>query len=277
MSGCLNNKIRMKEDQLLLKEYINTICKYSDFDFSNYSESINRRLLDFMETEEISSATELTTKFHNDELFHMKLLEGVTVRYTSIFRDPGFYLTLRNQVLPYLSTFSNLKIWISGCSTGEEVYSLAILLQEMQMLEATEIVATDINDYALSIAQEGIYDQCRIHEYSKNYVDAGGRSSFGSYYSFDGNMIKVNEKLRKNIIFQKNDLLKDVIPGVFNLILCRNVLFYFNEDVKNAVVSRLSNSLRNYSYLAVGTKERIENNVDFTCIDTANKIYRKVI
>jgi len=169
----------------------------------------------------------------------MKLLEGVTVRYTEVFRDPEFFMTLRNQVLPYLSTFSDIRIWVAGCATGEEVYSLAILLEEYGMLEQASIYATDINTGSLAIAERGVYHPTRIREYTVNYAKSGGRLHFGKYYSIKDNKLVMSEHLKRNVHFIKNDLLKDKMDGEFNLVLCRNVLFYFTEEFQKLLWIKL--------------------------------------
>jgi len=267
----------MKNSISLFEEYKETIQKYSGFDFSPYSDSINHRLVNFMETERIGSAVELKHKLNSDSLFHVKLLEGVTVRYTEVFRDPGFYLALRNQVLPYLSTFSDIRIWIAGCSTGEEVYSLAILLQECDMLKNSTIYATDINPDSLAIAERGVYQSTRIREYTVNYSMAGGRSYLGKYYSLKNNMIVMNDELKKSLKFIKSDLLKEQPEGTFNLVLCRNVLFYFTGEFQENVINRVADTIRNYGYFATGVSETINSKNIFTGIDQEQKIYRKVI
>jgi chemotaxis protein methyltransferase CheR len=207
----------------------------------------------------------------------MKLLEGVTVRYTEVFRDPHFFMTLRNQVLPYLSTFSNIKIWVAGCATGEEVYSLAIMLQEYDMLEQTTIYATDINSDSLAVAERGVYHPTRIREYTLNYAKSGGRLHFGKYYSIKDDKLLMSDHLKSRVHFFKNDLLKDKMDGEFNLVLCRNVLFYFTEEFQKIVVNKVADSIRNYGYFATGTSEKICMENTFSCIDQTSKIYRKVV
>ncbi len=267
----------MKTNSILFNEYLETINEYSDFDLTPYSDSINHRLMNFMESEMIGSTFELKYKLKNDSRFHMKLLEGVTVRYTEVFRDPHFFMTLRNQVLPYLSTFSNIKIWVAGCATGEEVYSLAIMLQEYGMLDQSTIYATDINSDSLAVAERGIYHPTRIREYTVNYAKSGGRLHFGKYYSIKDNKLVMTDDLKSKVHFFKNDLLKDKMEGEFNLVLCRNVLFYFTEEYQELVIDKVAGSIRNYGYFATGVSETIGMKNIFSCIDQTSKIYRKVI
>jgi chemotaxis protein methyltransferase CheR len=267
----------MKKQGDTFQDYIDAVSEYSELDLSSYSVSVNKKLISFIESERIGSASELKMKLNSDRMFHMKLLEGVTIRYTEVFRDPDFFISLRNQVLPYLSTFSSINIWVAGCSTGEEVYSLAILPHEYDMLDQATIFATDINQDALRIAENGIYHPARIREYSVNYTRSGGKKFFGRYYSLKDDMIVMNENLKKKIQFDRSDLLKDEVKGKFNLVLCRNVLYYFTDDSQKEVISTIARSIRNYGYFATGLTERISTENVFSCIDQANKIYRKVI
>lgn len=269
--------MQVEESPLLFEEFVSTINEHSEFDFTPYSNSMNHRLMNFMESERINSAFELKNKLKHDRTFHMKLLEGVTVRYTEVFRDPEFFMTLRNQVLPYLSTFSDIRIWVAGCATGEEVYSLAILLEEYGMLEQASIYATDINTGSLAIAERGVYHPTRIREYTVNYAKSGGRLHFGKYYSIKDNKLVMSDHLKRNVHFIKNDLLKDKMEGEFNLVLCRNVLFYFTEEFQKIVVDKVAGQIRNYGYFATGISEQISGNSFFTCIDSESKIYRKVM
>lgn len=267
----------MNVSSFLLDEYMDAISKHSDFDLGPYSESVNMRLKNFIESEKINSSFELKYKLKNDKRFHMKLLEGVTVRYTEVFRDPHFFMTLRNQVLPYLATFSEIKIWVAGCATGEEVYSLAILLDEYEMLGKSVIYATDINQDSLAVAERGVYHPNRIREYTLNYSRSGGRLHFGKYYSLKNDKIVMSEHLKSRAQFFKNDLLKDKMEGEFHLVLCRNVLFYFTEQFQNKVIDKISDRIRNYGYFATGISETISAKNTFSCIDQKNKIYRKII
>ncbi|MBL0103303.1 MAG: protein-glutamate O-methyltransferase CheR [Bacteroidetes bacterium] len=258
--------------------YIDILSKESHVDFSQYTEmTINRKLEEFITDEKIISPEEFRTKFTTDKMFHMKLLEGLTVRYTELFRDHEFYMALRYQVLPYLSTFSGLRIWSAGCSTGEEAYSLAILLDEYGLLENTTIVATDVNPANIEYGKLGQYSTHRIREYTRNYVNSGGRSQLGKYYSVRGGSIEFGERLKKHIQFQQHDLVKDEAPGSFDLVLCRNVMIYFSHALQTAVTARLAGGVRCYGYLAVGMQESLVNKAhQLTAIDNDYQIYRKV-
>jgi chemotaxis protein methyltransferase CheR len=262
----------------LLTPYIEIISEESPMDFSQYTElTISRKLEEFIKEEKIISPDEFRTKFTTDKMFHMKLLEGLTVRYTELFRDPEFYMALRYQVLPYLSTFSELRIWSAGCSTGEEAYSLAILLDEYGLLDNATIIATDVNPANIEQAKKGHYSTHRIREYTRNYANSGGRAQLGKYYSVQKGAIEFCDRLKKHIHFQQHDLIKDQIPGSFDLILCRNVMIYFSGLLQTHVTERLTSGVRCYGYLAVGMQEKL-NSKDhhISPIDEEYRIYRKV-
>jgi chemotaxis protein methyltransferase CheR len=262
----------------LLKPYKEILTEESLVDFSQYTEmTINRKLEEFISDEKIISPDDFRTKFKTDEMFHMKLLEGLTVRYTQLFRDPQFYMALRYQVLPYLSTFSELRIWSAGCSTGEEAYSLAILLDEYGLLDKATIIATDVNPANIEFAHKGHYSTHRVREYTRNYVNSGGRSQLGKYYSVNHGSIEFNERLKERIEFRQHDLVKDEAPGSFDLVLCRNVMIYFSQMLQTSVTASLSGGVRCYGYLAVGMQETLfQSDHQLTSIDNDYKIYRKV-
>jgi chemotaxis protein methyltransferase CheR len=262
---------------LPINEILNTINDHSGIDFNLYSESITNRIEGFFKDENISGVCELKEKLDRDVLFKAKLIESITIRYTEIFRDPFFFLSLKNKVLPYLSTFPKIKIWIAGCATGEEVYSLAILLHECGLLNRTEIWATDINESSLEFADRGLYYPNRIREYTVNYTQAGGRFTLGRYYSIKDNMIQMNELLKRSVKFEKHNLLNDDVHGEFDLVLCRNVLYYFKDKNQKLVVHKIMQGIRNYGYFSSGISEQIADCPELKAIDSSNKIFRKVI
>lgn len=267
----------MSTTTLPLNEILDTINDHSGIDFNQYSESITNRIEGFFRDEKINGVCELKEKLDRDELFKTKLIESITIRYTEIFRDPFFFLSLKNRVLPYLATFPSINIWIAGCSTGEEVYSLAILLHECGLLNRSRIWATDINESSLEFAERGLYYPNRIREYTVNYSQAGGRYTLGRYYSINDNMIQMNELLKRNVKFDKHNLLKDEVHEEFDLVLCRNVLFYFKDKNQKAVVNKIMQGIRNYGYFSSGISEQIADCPNLKPIDSSNKIFRKVI
>ena len=189
--------------------------------------------------------------------YFYSFLPKLTITTTEFFRDPAFFLYLRRTILPVLKTYPRLKIWNAGCSTGEEVYSLAILLTEEGLLERTIIHATDINTQALELAQKGIYDQNKIEDFNKRYVATGGKRSPSAYYTAEYSLFRFNPNLRKNIVFSNHNLTVDTVFIEANLILCRNVLIYFTRKLQDRVLKILSQSLVYRGYLALGTQESL--------------------
>ena len=195
-----------------------------------------------------------------------------------MFRDPSFYLAVRKTVIPILRTFPFIKIWLAGCSTGEEVYSMAIVLKEEGLLEKSLIYATDINEVVLTKAREGIYTLDRIKEYTSNYQKAGGNASFASYYMAKYDAEIMDQALKKQIVFSQHNLATDNVFGEMQLILCRNVLIYFERDLQNRVISLFHESLGRQGVLCLGSKESIrytEKQASFREIISQEKIYQK--
>lgn len=251
------------------------------YDFTGYSKSsVNRRLQQFMVTEKIACIEDLQVQILRHPEFHVKLAQNLTVNFTEMFRDPLFYRSLVKKVFPFLSTYPTIKIWHAGCSTGEEVYSLAILLEEYDLLKRTKIYATDINETCLFKAEKSVYSSTQVRKYTRNYILAGGRRDFSEYYTAQNNGVTFREELRRNISFFPHNLATDSSFNEFHLILCRNVLIYFNRDLQNKVVKLFLESLNNLGYLALGNKETLlfnELKTRFAFIDKEEKIYRKVM
>jgi len=251
------------------------------YDFSDYARStIDRRLHHFLVKEKISSPSELIDKLKMQKMFHVKLTEALTVNFTEMFRDPSFFVSLTRKVFPFLATYPSIKIWHAGCSTGEEVYSLAILLHELDLLHKTKIYATDMNETCLKTASEGIYSFEQIRHYTHNYRKAEGRKDFSCYYEATNNGARIHDFLKKNVSFFPHNLVSDHSFNEFHLILCRNVLIYFNRDLQGRVVDLFNKSLNNLGYLAIGNKENLLFNgqrKNFGIVDKEEKIYRKVV
>lgn len=251
------------------------------YDFREYAAlTIERRLKSFMLNENISEVEQVIDQLKSDPMFHVKLTEALTVNFTEMFRDPSFFVSLIRKVVPFLATYPSIKIWHAGCSTGEEVYSLAILLHELELLHKTKIYATDLNDSCLQIAQKGIYSFEQIKNYTSNYRKAGGNSDFSKYYDANKDGVQLKEFLKKNITFFQHNLVTDHSFNEFHLILCRNVLIYFNRDLQSRVVELFKLSLNNLGYLAIGNKENLlfnQQRTNFAFIDKEEKIYRKVL
>jgi len=258
-----------------------SLLKASGNDFTGYSQgSITRRLLLFMKSKKINSLSELRERICVEPGLSSQVSRALTVNYTELFRDPGFFKTLREKTFPYLSTYPSVKIWIAGCSTGEEIYSLAILLHETDLLRKAKIYATDCNEEVLEIASSGIMSPYIVREASARYIQSGGKFSLAKYYAFQNNKILFHDFLRSDIQFVKHNLISEPVLNEFHLVLCRNVLIYFNPDLQNHVLNLLQKSLNNLGYLGTGNKENIrlsQAGKSFRAIDSKNKIYRKIL
>ena len=221
----------------------------------------------------------MTSDILHDPSVFEKVVYDFSITVTEMFRDPSFYQSLRNKIIPYLKTYPFIKIWHAGCATGEEVYSLAILLKEEGIYNKATIFATDFNEHALDVARQGIYSLKDTQKYSTNYQKAGGKASFSDYYYARYNSAIMRKSLSKNVTFANHNLVTDGVFGEMHLILCRNVLIYFNKDLQNKVLTLFNESLIHGGFLALGSKETlsfssIEN--DFKPIDKKNKIFRKI-
>lgn len=248
------------------------------YDFSGYSiASYKRRVIRVMVNFKLTSIADLKNKLANDEIFFNVFLEEVTVNVTEMFRDSEFYKFLRREIIPELSTYPMIRIWHAGCSSGEEVYSLAILLKEADLLKRSIIYATDINQNVLAKAKVGAYDMKLINEYNKNYKNSGGLFDLSDYYTIKNNMAVFNEEFSKRMVFSPHNLILDKSFNEFNLILCRNVLIYFNRVLQNKVIELFSKSLSPFGYLALGSRESLEfNNINdgFELVSQKQKIWR---
>ena len=228
------------------------------YDFRNYSPAhMKRRAVRRMKALGLESISELQDKMLRDATIFKLLLSDFSINVTEMFRDPGFYKSFREEVVPVLKTYPFIKVWHAGCSTGEEVYSMAILLKEEGLYDRTQIYATDFNEIVLQKAKKGIYDIGDIKHYTKNYQKAGGKASFGDYYIAKYDSVILDESLKKRIIFADHNLVTDGVFGEMHVIVCRNVLIYFNEDLQNRVLNLFYDSLNNGCFLCLGSKESL--------------------
>jgi chemotaxis protein methyltransferase CheR len=256
------------------------VYRHYGFDFRSYAyASIRRRLWKRIEAESLSSISELQALVLHDTSAMERLLLDLSVSVTAMFRDPGFYQVFRNEVIPLLRTYPFIRIWHAGCSTGEEVYSTAIVLQEEGLLDRTRVYATDINDAVLQQAKAGIFPLNRMQEYTENYIRAGGKRSFSEYYTakYDGAIF--SPSLTQNVVFSQHNLVTDRSFSEFNVIFCRNVLIYFDRDLQNRVHQLFYDSLAMFGVLALGSKESLRFSQYEPCyekLDPREKLYRKV-
>jgi chemotaxis protein methyltransferase CheR len=259
---------------------IQEIHTHYGYDFSGYARaSVYRRIRRFLSQKQLTSLEELRKPLFADSFFFENFLQEVTVNVTEMFRDPSFFLALRTHVLPILSTYPFIKIWDAGCSTGEELFSLAILLEEEGLLGRTKIYATDINQKVLKQAKEGIFSASHMPAYTSGYYAAGGKREFSSYYRSSYGNVKFDASLVRNVVVYPHNLATDSSFNEFHLILCRNVLIYFNRELQERVFKLFDESLVSLGYLALGKKETLAMSgisSDYDYVDKNNRIYRKL-
>jgi len=228
------------------------------YDFRDYGKAhTKRRILHRLALSGIDSVTDLLHQVLYDEAFFHLLLQDLSINTTEMFRDPEFFLHLRENVIPVLKTYPFIKIWHAGCSTGEEVYSLAIILKEEGLLNRSQIYATDFNPSVLQKAREGIYSSAQIKDYTRNYLKSGGKYSFSDYYSARYDSAILKKVLKDNIVFAEHNLVTDSVFGEMNLIVCRNTLIYFNKNLQDKVIGLFRDSLVAGGFLCLGSKESI--------------------
>ncbi|MBW4555314.1 MAG: protein-glutamate O-methyltransferase CheR [Trichormus sp. ATA11-4-KO1] len=264
------------EIQLLLQG----MYQYYGYDFRNYAlSSLKRRIRNFIHLEGLSNISALQERLLHDRTCLERFLLAVTVNVTSMFRDPSFYLAFRNQVIPMLRTYPFIRIWHAGCSSGEEVYSMAILLQEENLYHRCRIYATDTNEKVLKNAKSGIFPLRMMQEYTQLYLKSGGKQAFSKYYTAAYDNAIFQASLKENIIFAQHNLVTDSSFNEFNVILCRNVLIYFNQILQKQVHELFYNSLCTFGILGLGRQESIK----FTAyedyydeIAKGEKLYRRL-
>lgn len=239
---------------------IQNILTWHHYDFTYYSrDSLKRRINRLYKFEKVNSYEELSEKIRCDKDYINYFIGRITVNVTEMFRDPEFFEALRKAILPALAERKQIKIWHAGCSSGEEVYSTAILLEEAGLLDRSILYASDINEQVLEIARNGIFPLSLMQLYAKNYLECGGQKDFSSYYDKVEGGLKLKEVLKKNMIFTNHNLASDSKFNHFDLIICRNVLIYFDNDLQEKVLTLFDSSLLPNSYLALGEKETIRS------------------
>ncbi len=226
----------------------------------------------------LEDISQIQSKVLNDEAFAYQLLQDLSITVTEMFRDQGFYRSLRENVIPVLKTYPFIKIWHAGCATGEEAYSMAIIMQEEGLYDRSTIYATDFNQNALNRAREGIFSNAMMKEYTTNYQLSGGKESFSNYYTSSYDNVIMNQSLKKNIVWANHNLVTDSVFAEVNLILCRNVLIYFDNNLQNKVQRLFYDSLINGGILCLGSKEGLrftDFHEKYTELDKKQRIYKK--
>lgn len=278
----MKNKIQIPDETISdseLKSLIHFIKMVHSFDFSNYTKaSLKRRISRIMDLEKLSYF-DLTNHLVNNAAYFDHFLAEVTVNTTEMFRDPLFFRSVKETIIPYLKSYQHIKIWSAGCSTGEELYSLAILFSEENIYDRSFFYGTDINHDVLIHAKEGIYNLQKMKLYSENYIQLGGSFSFANYYTAKYDAAVLNRTLKQNVLLSVHNLISDGAFNEFQLITCRNVLIYFDIELQERVIKLFYESLANFGFLCLGAKESIRNNElakKFKIIDKTNNIYQKI-
>lgn len=269
----------MSFDKKEWNKLLDSIRLVYGYDFTDYAEaSLRRRINGFMNRRNIEALDTLEQMILKDQKFFEEFIQELSVTVTEMFRDPLFYKSLRESVMKRLATYPFIKIWIAGCATGEEVYSVAILLQEEALLNRSVIYATDINQGSIQIAKEGVYSVKNMKEYTANYQKAGGKKSFSEYYKAKYDSVLFDKSLKKNIVFSAHNLAVDKSFNEFQLIICRNVLIYFNQQLQNRVINLFYESLCMFGFLGLGNKESLlfsDKRKCFEEVDRKERIYIK--
>ena len=271
-----NDQIADIELDLLLE----AIWRRYSYDFRHYARaSLHRRVAGALRRLGFQRVSELQDGILRDPALFTRLLTQLSVPVSDFFRDPPYFAALREDVLPLLATYPSLKVWIAGCSTGEEVYSMAILLDELGLLERTLIYATDINPEALRTATEAVYPQARVPGFTRNYLAAGGARSLGDYYTAAYDRVVFDRRLRARVTFSDHSLATDAVFAEVQLVSCRNVLIYFDRQLQDRAIALFHESLVPRGFLGVGSRESLHGfgmSADFDLVSREARIYRRV-
>jgi chemotaxis protein methyltransferase CheR len=268
----------IKETELGL--LLNELYHSHGYDFSNYAKaSLKRRVNRLIVMDRFPSFAEFFYRVKTDAAYFTRLVEELTVNVTEMFRDPSVFKIIREQVLPVLGTHPFIRIWHAGCATGEEVYSMAILLEEAGLLKKSLLYATDLNASVIENIRKGIFPLNQMKQYSENYILSGGKKDFSTYYTAKYDWAKFDERLTAKMIASTHNLVSDRSFNEFQLIMCRNVLIYFDKDLQDKVLTLFDDSLEKFGFLILGSKE----NIRFTSVGNKfqqlgnnEKIWRKI-
>ncbi|WP_108650319.1 CheR family methyltransferase [Dongshaea marina] len=268
-------------EQIEIELLLEAIYLTHGYDFRSYARaSLDRRIRQFVATSEFRTISELIPAVLHDREIFSRVAQNFSICVTEMFRDPFVYQAIRAKVLPRLSSYPFFKVWHAGCASGEEVYSVAIVLQEEGLLERATLYATDFNPQALELGRSGIYPLEKMQVYTKNYQQAGGTSSFSDYYHARYDAAALNETLKQRITFAAHNLVTDGVFGETQLVFARNLLIYFNQELQNRVLRLFTDSLVHGGFLCLGTAESIEFSQVADCyevVDAEARIYRKVL
>jgi chemotaxis protein methyltransferase CheR len=263
-----------------VRRMLEAILEQYGYDFRDYaSASIHRRILRRVHAEGLPDLAALQARVLADPACMERLIVALTVHVTSMFRDPAFYLAFREKVVPVLRTYPFLRFWLAGCSTGEEVYSMAILLEEEGLYDRARIYSTDLSDGVLRAARDGVFPLSHMKEYSENYLRAGGKASLSAYYTAAYTKALFRKSLQRNVVFAQHNLVTDGSFNEFQVILCRNVMIYFNKTLQDRVHTLLHGSLVRLGILGLGRKESLRftpYEAAYAEIDSSERLFRRI-
>ena len=270
----------IENENLEIDLFLEAMFKKYGYDFRNYSRaSIKRRIKHRLKLSDIKTISALQHKLINNWDFFETVLRDFSINVTEMFRDPSFYKAMREKIIPRVKDLQQINIWHAGCATGEEVYSMAILLKEEGIYDKCRIYATDFNKDVLEKAKQGIYQAKLLKQYILNYREAGGIESFADYYTAKYEFVLMDSSLKKNILFSDHNLTCDGVFGEMDIVICRNVLIYFNIELQNHIFKLFSDALGEPGFLCLGSKETINISdyaKNFEAIDKDERIYQKV-
>ncbi len=270
--------LRPEAEDIELEAFVRALKQRHGYDFSGYARaSLKRRMLQVVQSCGFENLSTLTGRMLRDDALVPDIVAGLSVPVSEMFRNPTVFAALREEVLPVLASYPRINIWQAGCAHGEEVYSLAILLEEAGLYERSQIYATDFSDAALVRAQEGIFPIKDARAYSENYLAAGGQRTLADYYHARYERIKLDERLKRNIHFANHNLAADGVFCEAHLILCRNVLIYFANSLQNQVLGLFRDSLVRGGFLCLGNRESLDFAPAaraFTAVNASARIYR---
>ena len=263
-----------------VKLFIEAVYMKYKYDFRQYGlASVKRRLSNALITHKVKTVSALQERVLHEPEFFTVILQHMTISTTEMFRDPSYFKAFREKVIPYLKTYPSIKIWIAGCSSGEEAYSFAIIFKEEGLLERVMIYATDINPLILEKAKAGIYRLEDMSKFTTNYQAAGGKKSLSDYYTASYNAVAIDSSLKKNIIFADHSLATDSVFSEVQFVSCRNVLIYFEKNLQNRAIHLFHDSLSVKGFLGIGSKESLKFSTLYSAFEPwcpEDRIYRKL-
>ncbi|ERJ18892.1 Chemotaxis protein [Salinisphaera shabanensis E1L3A] len=269
----------LEADDIALEVFIHALKLRHGYDFSEYSRaSLKRRALELTRKFGVERLGDLIPSTLYEPALVREIVSHLSVPVSSLFRDPEVFLRLREEVLPMLASWPRINIWLAGCAYGEEVYSLAIMLAEAGLTQRSQIYATDFNDYALERAAEGIFNRQNLPEYRRNYMESGGQARLSDYYHARYELMRMRRELLERVVFAHHNLVTDGVFAEAHLIMCRNVLIYFTQPLKDRVLELFADSLVRGGFLVLGNKEALSATSPvadrFELVSATDRIYR---